>query len=125
MKLGIKKLDIIIVAAVLCLAALSLLCLNYAFDSGDIATVEVNGEIVAELSLNENTQYDVVQNSKITNTVVVDGGYVCIINADCPDKICEKHKKISRSGESIVCLPNKVIVTINKSGDNQIDGVAK
>ncbi len=33
--------------------------------------------------------------------------------ADCPDKLCVKQGKISKSGESIICLPHKVVVKIS------------
>ena len=34
--------------------------------------------------------------------------------ADCPDKLCVHMKKISQVNETIVCLPNQVILTIEK-----------
>ncbi len=46
--------------------------------------------------------------------------------ADCPDGICANHKPIHKTGESIICLPHKVVVTVisDKSNDNEIDAVA-
>jgi hypothetical protein len=32
--------------------------------------------------------------------------------ADCPDKLCIRQGIVSRSGERIVCLPNRVSITI-------------
>lgn len=46
------------------------------------------------------------------NTVVIRDGRVKMEKADCKNQICVHHAAISRSGESIVCLPNKVLVTI-------------
>ena len=62
--------------------------------------------------------------AKTANTVVVKNHAVSVSYADCPDKICKNHKSISKSGETIVCLPNKVTVTV-EGGENEIDGVAK
>ncbi|MBD5132197.1 MAG: NusG domain II-containing protein [Clostridiales bacterium] len=53
-------------------------------------------------------------------TVHIDGGYVWVTDADCADKVCEHTGRISRAGQSIVCLPNGVVVTIvggNKGDD--------
>ncbi|CCZ53222.1 putative uncharacterized protein [Clostridium sp. CAG:75] len=45
--------------------------------------------------------------------------------ADCPDKICVHHKGIRSNGETIICLPHKVIVTIQSSKTGDLDGVAQ
>ncbi|MBQ8879303.1 MAG: NusG domain II-containing protein [Clostridia bacterium] len=47
-----------------------------------------------------------------TNTLVISGGKAFIKDADCPDKVCENSGKISRVGERVVCLPNRVYVEI-------------
>ena len=41
-------------------------------------------------------------------------------DADCPDKICVNHATISDVGESIVCLPHRVVVEI-VSSDGETD----
>jgi hypothetical protein len=33
-------------------------------------------------------------------------------NSNCPDKICDGHSKVSYKGETIVCLPHKVVIEI-------------
>ena len=53
------------------------------------------------------------------------GGKVKMIYADCKDKICKNHKEISKSNESIICLPNKVEVTVISDKSEDVDGVAK
>ena len=45
-------------------------------------------------------------------------GYASVEYADCPDGICAAHKPISRSGESIVCLPHKVVITVRSAENN-------
>lgn len=46
--------------------------------------------------------------------------------ADCPDQICVKHRMISCVGETIVCLPNKVVVSIIGSEEPAfIDSIAR
>ena len=48
---------------------------------------------------------------------------------NCPDKICVNHAAISKKGETIVCLPHKVVVEVvdeNGTQDgNQIDIISK
>ena len=123
-KFRIKKADIIIAAVVLVAAALVFLCLNMFAGGGSVAVVEKDGAVIAELPLNTDTVYEVTDGAKVTNTVEVKDGKVSVVSADCPDKICVKHREIDKSGESIVCLPNKVIVTV-EGGDREVDGVAR
>ena len=58
------------------------------------------------------------------NKVVIAGGEVWMESADCPDKLCVGQGRISRSGQTIICLPNRVMVTI-KGGKSEYDGVAQ
>lgn len=58
------------------------------------------------------------------NKVVIADGEVCMEETDCPDKLCISQGKISKPGQTIICLPNKVMVTI-KGGKSEYDGVAQ
>lgn len=58
------------------------------------------------------------------NKVVIADGEVWMEEADCPDKLCISQGKISKPGQTIICLPNKVMVTI-KGGKSEYDGVAQ
>lgn len=46
------------------------------------------------------------------NIIVIEKGKVSVIDANCPDKICVEHKEIDSVGETIICLPHKLIVEI-------------
>ena len=48
----------------------------------------------------------------VTNTLVIENGKADMISADCPDKLCVNQHAISSNGETIVCLPNKVVVEV-------------
>lgn len=61
-----------------------------------------------------------------TNTVAVENGKVHMEDADCPGHDCIDQDAIGSAGEIIVCLPHKLIVTIEggKGDDSAIDGIA-
>lgn len=46
------------------------------------------------------------------NVIEISGGEVKMKNADCKNQICVRHAPISRRGETVVCLPNGVTVSI-------------
>lgn len=59
------------------------------------------------------------------NTVLVENGRICVCEADCPDKICVHQGWISESGAPVVCLPNKLVIKIEKGAAQDIDGVSQ
>ena len=75
----------------------------------------------------ENThigKYDLQKPARITNNgavIIIDGSYAYIETADCPNKLCT-HGRISRPGQMLVCLPNRVFAVISGSG---VDGVTR
>lgn len=121
-----KKADFILIGAVAVVAAILVLCL-YVFnsDSGDFVQIEVDGVVTDTLSLSEDTVRE-IKTDNGTNTLVISDGSAVMTQADCPDGICANHKPINKTGESIICLPHKVVVTVmnDKSNDNDIDAVA-
>ncbi len=115
-----KKHDYILIAGVL-LAAIVLLFVFGHFTSGKGAMVEVSvdGKVTGRYSL-QAEQTIRIQN---TNTLEIKDGKADMIDANCPDQLCVTQKAISRDGESLICLPNQVIVTVvggEKSGEDII-----
>lgn len=46
------------------------------------------------------------------NVVVIENGEAYMKEASCPDGLCMKQGHISKAGESIICLPHKVVLRI-------------
>ncbi len=46
------------------------------------------------------------------NVLLIKDGQASMTEADCPDLICVHHKPVSREGETIVCLPHKLVVEV-------------
>ena len=56
--------------------------------------------------------------------IEVSGGRVRVRDADCPDRLCVRMGWVSRDGESIVCLPHKLVVTV-RGGEAGPDAVSR
>ena len=123
-RISVKKGDIILVSALLCIAALIFCALYFLTPGGDSVKIEVASKTVATLPIDTDTIYNVEIGGKTTNTVEIKNGEVSVISADCPDKICVNHRAVSKSGESIICLPNKVVVSI-EGKSKEVDGEAR
>ena len=109
------KNDIILIAAVLLIAAIALVCLILFRKSDDVedntAVVYVDKQIYGTYKLTDDTQVEIVS-ERGRNLLVISGGKATVTEASCPDLICVHHKAISAEGEQIVCLPNKIVVSI-------------
>lgn len=55
------------------------------------------------------------------NTLVIRDGGAKMVAACCPDKLCVSHGAIYRAGESIICLPNRIAITV-VGGTRALDG---
>lgn len=110
--------DIIVIVAILVFSLLVLTVMTLTRKEGATVVVEVNGECVAEYPLALNGVY--ILNGG-TNTLAIENGTARMSDSSCPDHICENKGKIKYVGQTIVCLPNKLTVTVK--GDSSDGGV--
>jgi hypothetical protein len=122
-----KKADFIIIGVVAVVVAVLLIFL-YGVNSGtgDYVQIEVDGNVVETLPLDTDTTREISTDNDGDNVLVIENGSAVMTQANCPDGICTNHKPINKSGESIICLPHKVVITVisDKSTDDEIDAVA-
>lgn len=111
------KRDYILIAALLAAACAIYLTIK-AISGGDSVIIRSGGEVFGRYPLNENAKINV----KGGNTVVIEDGEAYVSFASCPDKLCMHQGRIHDSSKSIVCLPNKMTVSI--SGNSGVDAVA-
>lgn len=109
----ISRADILLIVGILILAIAGLFVWKKLQKPGTYVDIMIDGTSVKTLQIDEDASYEVKQDAGV-NTVVVQGGSVTVQNADCPDKICEKHRAISQTGETIICLPHKLVVEIKE-----------
>lgn len=107
-----RKNDIILAAFVIAIAATGLILLNIFKTEGSFAAVKIDGKETARYPLSVNTEVVIETENNGKNTLVIEDGKAFVKDVNCPDKICEGHSKISYKGETIVCLPHKVVIEI-------------
>lgn len=121
-----KKKDLILICSVLVLAAAFWLVPRAVGFFGNSKEqklrITVSGEEYGTYSLEE----DQVIKVGDTNVCEIKDKKVSMISADCPDQLCIHQRPIHLQGETIVCLPNKVVLEITgtKQTDQEaLDGV--
>ena len=87
---------------------------------GDTVIVTVGGDFYGEYSLRED-RTESIRTENGENIFVIRDGKVYMESASCPDGICEKHRGIFRDGDSIICLPNQVVITVDLQNEEAPD----
>ncbi|MBN2259150.1 MAG: NusG domain II-containing protein [Clostridiales bacterium] len=122
-----KKTDLIMIVLVVIAAAVFYIgsqMLNSRFDSSFLE-IYSNEELVYQIELNEKTNdIFIIDNELGYNKILINNGVVTMLEADCRDQICVLSKAISKAGETIVCLPHRVVVEIVGVFDSGIDAIS-
>lgn len=59
------------------------------------------------------------------NSLIIENGSVRMLEASCPDQVCVHTGAIDKPGQTIVCLPNRVVIEISGNGEVQIDDLSQ
>ena len=115
--------DKILLTICIFLSFYSFVYVREAMPKGTEVRIEVDGRLKYTFPLNKDRTVEFSGVMGMT-TVEIKGGKVRIKEAPCPNRVCI-HQGWIESG-SIICLPNKVIVTIscpdNSKGPDAISG---
>ena len=111
--------DIILIVCLFLVASIGMLYLFKFRSHGDTVKVTVDGELYGTYSLANNITEDIYsgKNKEQLNRLVIRDGKAYMETATCPDGICVAHNPIFRNGESIVCLPQRVVITVITNDD--------
>lgn len=122
-----NKKDICLAAVVLITALVSGVVFwrerDKAGNVGGILEITIDGELYGDFSLQEDREI-VITSSYGNNTVVIEQGRACVIEANCPDKICVGMQRIGSDGEIICCLPHRLFLTVRGGDSAGYDAVA-
>ena len=111
--------------AVLCLLVFLLFFLPWRDVSGWVVVTR-DGEVIGRYRLDGDQTVEITDASgKVSNVLVIADGRADMTEADCPDKLCVHQRAIRRTGENLVCLPNRVVVTVEGGKEDELDGIAQ
>ena len=112
----IKPFESVIIGIILFGSIAAIFIMNRS-GGGALTAVIRCGDIRHELALDEDGLF---RFDGIDAEFEVKNGKIRLTKASCPDKICEKTGYIGSSGQSIICIPNKITVAVVGS-DESVD----
>ena len=118
----IGKRDLVLLGVLLIILLIIFFAFRAAHKSpGGTVKICVNGEEFGTYSLEEEQTIPIRSGDEVTNYLEIKDGYANMTEANCPDKLCVHQSKIHAKGETIVCLPNKIVVSISDGEVQEMD----
>ena len=115
------------VAAVVVAAAVALLLFLRPTDGNFLsATVVLDGETIAhyDLSALSGPEELTVDGAAYPLTIQAEPGRIRIVESSCPGQDCVHTGWASRAGQQIICLPNRLVISLEGSSSGDIDAVS-
>ena len=122
-----SKNDLILIILLVLASAVMLIGISLFSKKGAKVVVSVDGKELASFPLSEDTVYNISGYHGGENILEIKDGKAHLTNASCPDKLCVNMGYISKTGQSIICLPNKVVIEIkgNTKDNNNFDTISE
>ena len=108
-----KKRDLIIIAGIVA-AALIIFGIFHLINSqstGLVLRISQNGEVIRTLPLDQDVT-ETITGDLGTNTIVIKDHSARVESADCDNQVCVHSPAIQSPGETIACLPHRLILEI-------------
>ena len=103
---------------------------SFIYAASNTAIIQVNGKTIEKISFENEAVLREVQFSfgDHIGVLEIQNGKVRMREMDkniCPEGICSNTGWISKAYESIVCLPNKIVVSVETKTSNELDVIAR
>ena len=109
MSIKINKHDLILILVIVIMSGIFILINNLTSNKGNIAKVYYDSELIKTIKLNKNDTY-IVKGYNGDVKIVVKDGKIKVEEENSPKHLCSKQGYISKSYETIRCLPNKRVI---------------
>lgn len=118
--------DIILIIGLLVITMVIAMAVRFTQKTGKTVVVSVDGVVKYTFPLDEDLEFEIEGYEGGTNYLVIKDGEAYLTEASCHDLLCVHMGKISSQGQSIICLPNRVVVEIrddNESDPKEFDAI--
>ena len=118
----LKALDFLaVLLSLLVIGGFSLYAYGGKSTAGDVVIEASGAQWIYPLSVDRR---EAVHGPLGDTVVVIQGGKAWVEDSPCPDKLCVHMPAVSRPGQWIACLPNRVFVRVRGSSDQNVDSIS-
>ena len=121
----LTRYDIALIISLFIISFLPLLINNHT-PIARYAEIKVDGKIYKKIPLayHKGKEELFIETAYGENTITIDDDTIAVTKADCPDAVCIKAGKAKNVGDTIACLPHKLIIEIkstnNAANENEL-----
>ena len=112
--------DLLLIAFLLLLGGGLFLLRRLSRTAGNVAAVYVDGVRVGAYPLAVDREIPIGEGGE-TNHLSIHDGAADMTDASCPDRLCVHMRPIRYVGETITCLPHRVLIQIEGAGEAEVD----
>lgn len=112
----ITKADIILFVILVVLSIALSVAVAFGNTDGSQVVVSVAGEPYGTYRLDQDQEVTVKQKNHVNKFIIKDGK-VQMTESDCRNKICIHDGAINKTRQTLVCLPNRVVIEIRGGGE--------
>lgn len=118
-----NKYDFIPASAAVIVALVMFLMNIFGQKDGNVCQIYTNNVLTETINLADEGTYNIYDTSgNIILTYEIKNRAVDVVSSDCDNKLCVNQSAIHRDGESIVCLPQKIVLAIKSDEEEEFDG---
>ena len=88
-----------------------------------IVSVYQDGQKLADYPLSDDQTVTISWEEEGYNLLLIENGEASVTDANCPDQLCVKQRSITLNGESIICLPHKLVLQIEGKEESELDAI--
>ena len=86
-------------------------------------SVYQDGQLLASYPLTDDLTEAIPWEENGYNLLLIENGAASVTDATCPDQLCMRQRAISKNGESIICLPHRLVLQIEGEEEGDLDAV--
>ncbi len=119
-----KLFDLIVLGVIVALVVALLFVLFLPKEEGSTVEVYRSGKLIGEFKMSDYSEISLVKEYG-SLVLCITNESVCVLESDCPDKCCVKQGEIHYDGESIICVPQEIVVKIVGGNKSEVEEITK
>ena len=92
---------------------------------GSTVIITIDQEEYGRFNLATDQTIPIIIDGKEENTLVINDRAAFMTSATCPDQLCIHQGAIQKAGQTIVCLPHKVVVSVIGRDASELDSISR